>query len=419
MDIDFWKEKLDTEIDVIRKKLASISSTKDDTGLKDVQDKLTNTKNTSLLSLRSEIRIVSDKKQRSNLQNEYMEYEKSIQNMLEKVNQMLMTSDTIQDDTDPIKAGDSLLSEAENLQKRTQSSLSKTRNMINEAKDVGMTTVQQLKSQRDQLENVQDTVTSTEEKLQKSDTLMKRFWRGSSKVKKEDEQQYKVSGTMTKTGTTQLKVGSQFRELQTSVIDRLRNIHAILEEEQQHKSGSISVTAGNNPKSAAIRHSKLRMDLERAFDEFEEMNQLYLLEMKKKRSRYSTEELGDQKRMLDRLSWQLKKVKDTQKERFGVAVSLEAGEDSSDSPRAQLTDEQSDRLKKIYQQEKEFDRQLDDIGEGISDLLDIAEMQNLEVDTQNQRLQTLEADTENMQQHMTHVNAKMKRTLMRITGKRF
>lgn len=419
-DISFWKDKLDREIDEIRKKLESISgSNKDISCLKDVQDNLMNTKNTSLSSLRSEIRLINDRKQRLNFQKEYTEYENSIQNMLENVNHMLMTSEPL-DETDAIKAGDSLLSETENLQKKTQTSLSKTRDMINEAKDVGMTTVKQLKSQRDQLQNVQDTVTSTEENLLKSDKLMKRFWRGSSKVKKEDQHQYnKAPGTMTKTGTSPLKVGSQFKELQTSVIDRLRNIHILSEEEQKNKSRSFMASRGDNSKNAAIRHSKLRIDLERAFDELEEMNKLYLLETKKKRSRYSAEELADQKRLLEKLSVQLKKVKDTQKGNFGVAVSLEVGEDSSVSPLAMLSDEQSDRLKKIDQQDKEFDRQLDDIEEGISDLLDVAEMQNLEVDTQNQTLQTLEADTENMQSHMTHVNAKMKRTLMRITGKRF
>ena len=430
MDIDYWKEKLDTEIDEIRVKLQSISGSKDDDddamGFKDVKDKLIKTKNTTLSSLKYEVRIIHDKKQRMIHQNEYNDYETSILNMIEKVNQMSMVSERKkdeEDDTDPIKAGDTILLEAEHLQTKTQSSLSKTRDMINEAKDVGMTTVRRLKDQRDQLQNVQDTVISTEEKLQESDKLMKRFWRGSTrvKVKKEDEHQYnKVSGITTQTGTSPLKVGSQFKELQTSIIDRIRNIHSFLEEERQCKSGSISVAGDNNPKSAAIRHSKLRMDLQRASDEFEDMNNLYLMEMKKKRSRYSAEELGDQQRVLDKLSLQLNKIKEMQNGRFGVAVSVDMGQDSTsrDSPRAVLTDEQSDRLKKIDQKDQEFNRQLDDIGEGISDLLDIAEMQNLEVDAQNQRLQTLETDTANMQHHMTHVNAKMKRALMRITGKR-
>jgi hypothetical protein len=431
MDIDYWKEKLDAEIDEIRVKLQSISGSKHDDddamGLKDVKDQLIKTKNTSLSSLKYEVRIIHDKNQRMIHQNEYNEYETSILNMIEKVNEMSIVSERKkdeEDDTDPIKAGDRILLETEHLQTKTQSSLSKTRDMINEAKDVGMTTVHRLKDQRDQLQNVQDTVISTEEKLQKSDKLMKKFWRGSSrvKVKKEDEHQYnKVSGIMTQTGTSPLKVGSQFKELQTSIIDRIQNIHSFLEEERQYNSGSsISVAGGNNPKSAAIRHSKLRMDLQRASDEFEEMNNLYLLEMKKKRSRYSAEELGDQKRVLDKLSLQLNKIKEMQNGRFGVAVSVDVGQDSTsrDSPRAELTDEQSDRLKKINQKDQEFNRQLDDIGEGISDLLDIAEMQNLEVDAQNQRLQTLETDTANMQHHMTHVNAKMKRALMRITGKR-
>lgn len=430
MDIDYWKEKLDTEINEIREKLQSIISGSNDDhaiNLKDVKDKLINAKNTSLSSLKYEVRIIHDKQQRVILQNEYNEYERSILNLIEKVHQMSMVSEwkkDDEDDTDPIQAGNTILTEAEHLQTKTQASLSKTRDMINEAKDVGMTTVHRLKDQREQLQNVQDTVTSTEEKLQKSDKLMKKFWRGSSKVKvkKEDEPQYnKGSGITTQTGTSPLKVGSQFKELQTSIIDRIRNIHSFLEEERQYKSGSMSATGGNNSKSAAIRHSKLRMDLQRASDEFEEMNNLFLMEMKKKRSRCSAEELGDQKRILDKLSLQLNKIKEMQGGRFGVAVSVDVGQDSTsstDSPSAELTGEQSDRLKKIYQKDTEFNRQLDDIGEGISDLLDIAEMQNLEVDAQNQKLQTLETDTSNMQNHMTHVNAKMKRALMRITGKR-
>jgi novel plant SNARE len=55
---------------------------------------------------------------------------------------------------DGVKAGDKLLQEASVLQDKTQDSLSNTRNMIAQSKEVGVSTLEELERQRNVLENI-------------------------------------------------------------------------------------------------------------------------------------------------------------------------------------------------------------------------------------------------------------------------
>ena len=77
----------------------------------------------------------------------------------------------------------------------------------------------------------------------------------------------------------------------------------------------------------------------------------------------------------------------------------------------EMTEGQRMKVQQLQDRDREFDNQLDEIGEGIQDLAEIAEMQGEEVKRQNVMLDNLNDKIENVQDHMTNVNSKMKETL--------
>ena len=71
-------------------------------------------------------------------------------------------------------------------------------------------------------------------------------------------------------------------------------------------------------------------------------------------------------------------------------------------------------MQQIQKRDKEFDQELDTIGEGISDLAEIAAMQNEEVNRQGVMLENMENRIDNVADHLITVNQKMKDTLNEV-----
>ena len=76
-----------------------------------------------------------------------------------------------------------------------------------------------------------------------------------------------------------------------------------------------------------------------------------------------------------------------------------------------LTGTQQTQLQLIRDRDAEFDADLDEIGEGIQDLHELALRQGEEVRRQNAMLSNTQNRMDNAHEHMTNVNSKMKETL--------
>lgn len=80
----------------------------------------------------------------------------------------------------------------------------------------------------------------------------------------------------------------------------------------------------------------------------------------------------------------------------------------------ELTHQQHQLLQTIQSRDQDFDMQLDQIGEGIQDLQEIALMQNEEVRRQNQMLDNVGIKIDAANEHIENVNSKMKDTLQQV-----
>lgn len=78
---------------------------------------------------------------------------------------------------------------------------------------------------------------------------------------------------------------------------------------------------------------------------------------------------------------------------------------------AALTDDQHQQILQLEERDADFDRQLDEIGEGIQDLAEIAAQQGEEVQRQSAMLDQVNAKMDRVNERMVSVNAKMKSTL--------
>jgi methyl-accepting chemotaxis protein len=79
-----------------------------------------------------------------------------------------------------------------------------------------------------------------------------------------------------------------------------------------------------------------------------------------------------------------------------------------------LTMNQQLQLEQIRHRDAEFDTELDEIGEGIQDLRELALRQGEEVRRQNVMLTNTASRIDEAHEHMTNVNAKMKETLKEV-----
>ena len=79
-----------------------------------------------------------------------------------------------------------------------------------------------------------------------------------------------------------------------------------------------------------------------------------------------------------------------------------------------LTSGQQQQIQQLEERDADFDRQLDEIGEGIQDLAEIAQMQGEEVKRQSAMLDQVNSKMDAVNERMLGVNAKMKETLEEV-----
>lgn len=229
------------------------------------------------------------------------------------------------------------------------------------------------------------------------------------------------------------KTGSRFLELKSNIVDRLKSVHALQEEQSASKS--------LDPKVGIQAQAEIRELVRQAQDEWNEMNELYKKEARKKKSKFTPEELEVQQALVMQLNAEIEKVKDVQmagysrggmvdegvKLNLGTLAALDAvdfqsasdpsggGKSWTSGPTGvAMTGSQQVQLQQIRDRDAEFDQDLDEIGEGIQDLHELALRQGEEVQRQNQMLNEVGSKIDAAHEHMVNVNAKMKDTLNEV-----
>jgi len=79
------------------------------------------------------------------------------------------------DEEDGQKAGDQMLGEAHKLQDQTQSALDNTRQMVDEAKEVGMSSLEELKRQRETMDRIGEEADRIDSAIDVAEKLIKNF----------------------------------------------------------------------------------------------------------------------------------------------------------------------------------------------------------------------------------------------------
>lgn len=100
------------------------------------------------------------------------------------------------------------------------------------------------------------------------------------------------------------KTGSRFLELKSSIIDRLKSVATL----QEEFSSSVSL----DPKVKIATQAEIRELVRQAQDEWSELNEMYKKEARKKKSKFTPEELETQQSLVMELQAQIEKVKDVQ-----------------------------------------------------------------------------------------------------------
>jgi hypothetical protein len=113
------------------------------------------------------------------------------------------------------------------------------------------------------------------------------------------------------------KTGSRFLELKSSIIDRLKSVHAL----QEGQSSSVSL----DPKVKIKTQAEIRELVRQAQDEWNELSEMYKKEARKKKSKFTQEELEVQQALVMELNTQIEKVKDVQTAGYSRAGAVDEG----------------------------------------------------------------------------------------------
>jgi len=248
----------------------------------------------------------------------------------------------------------------------------------------------------------------------------------------DDEKRAKAENTA-KMGSTKKaeKKGSKFLELKSTIVDRLKTIHQLLKDTKQLEGAGYG---GNNAKDIIKMQAETRENVRQATDEWRELESIYKKEARKKKSKFTTEELEIQSELVKRLYAEIEKVKDAQMKGYARSRTPDAATalntknlfDSSSGSRGKkptwggagggvaMTSDQKQQMLQLEERDADFDLQLDEIGEGIQDLAEIAQQQGEEVRLQNQMLDKVDKKLDKNLERMTTVNSRMKETLEEV-----
>lgn len=145
--------------------------------------------NSTKRSFKMEIRLVSDAQSRR-------KYESRLQQLDQKLKGLNADVKAVESETargelflssnggerseqpgDGVAAGNQMLQEAHGLQDKTQDSLSRTKQMVAESKEVGVATLEELQRQREVLTSIEQETDRLDDNLARAEKLLKQFGR--------------------------------------------------------------------------------------------------------------------------------------------------------------------------------------------------------------------------------------------------
>lgn len=132
-----------------------------------------------------------------------------------------------------------------------------------------------------------------------------------AKPKTTDEEKLAKATNVAKMGSGKKaeKKGSQFLELKSSIVDHLKTGHQLLKDAKELESSGYG---GDNAKQSIKMQAEVREHIRQATDEWKQLEKLYNKEARKKKSKFSPEELEVQSELVKRLYAKIEEVKDIQ-----------------------------------------------------------------------------------------------------------
>lgn len=138
----------------------------------------------------------------------------------------------------------------------------------------------------------------------------------------EDEKRNKAANIAKMgTGKKAEKKGSKFLELKSTILDRLKDIHRMLKETKDLEGAGYG---GDNAKEIIKLQAEIREQIRQSTDEWRELEGIYKNEARKKKSKFSPEELEVQSELVKRLYAEIEKVKDAQMKGYAKSRTADA-----------------------------------------------------------------------------------------------
>lgn len=139
-----------------------------------------------------------------------------------------------------------------------------------------------------------------------------------AKPKTSEEEKKNKAANIAKMGSGKKaeKKGSKFLELKSTIIDRLKDIHRMLKETKELESAGYG---GDNAKDIIKMQAEIREQIRQSTDEWRELEGIHKKEARKKKSKFSEEELEVQSELVRRLYAEIEKVKDAQMKGYAKA----------------------------------------------------------------------------------------------------
>ena len=216
--------------------------------------------------------------------------------------------------------------------------------------------------------------------------------------------------------------GDRFLDLKGMMISKLKEIKKIMQEQQEQRASG----GPSNPKQQIEQDSKVRKILRELNEDLQELEQLYNTEARKRRSKYTKEELQLREEVVRLLSQEIEQVRAAQRggyiQGYDIKPAVVAMEDSelfrpkgedSGMPRQQekITAEQQMQLQQLRERDDKINEGVEQISKGVDVLKQLADQQNEEVKKHNVMLDNLGKRMDSVHEHVTNVNQKMKNTL--------
>jgi len=188
-DVQYWEDTLREELEDIQGALKKAERAKpNDRGryLSRADKKIRSAQGTKR-SFKMETRLVSDPGTRKDFENRLGRLNEELSAAVADARALRAESERgelmegssekspAQREVDGVKQGDNMLNEARQTQDKTQQSLNRTKQMVAESKEVGVSTLEELGRQRDQIDRIDNDADRMVDNLERSQKLIRHF----------------------------------------------------------------------------------------------------------------------------------------------------------------------------------------------------------------------------------------------------